>query len=238
MNNRLALPLICASALALAFAAGLGACTPGLQPTTMAPQVPVTETLEQAELKLEQVRSQRAATEARYANSEVTCYEKFFVNDCLDEAREYRRVTLAYLNAVEDEAKHFQRKASADTRDAAVAESIRAAEADEARLAANPAPLPVAPAPKVRKPSTRPSLQARQEAQAAKLATIAAEERAALPERAANAEAFAQKRIDSEKRQRKVEEKKAASAKKAEKAAEKAVKDAEAAKAKDVKLSK
>ncbi|UOD30474.1 hypothetical protein INH39_01610 [Massilia violaceinigra] len=233
MNNRFAFPMIRLAALALA--AGLAACTPGLQPTSMAPLVPATESLEQAALKLDQVRAQRAATEARYANSEVTCYEKFFVNDCLDEAREYRRVTLAYLNAVEDEAKYFQRKASADTRDAAVAESIRVAEADEARLAANPVPAPVAAPPKVKKPSTRPSLEARQAAQAAKLANIAAAEKAAVPERAANAAAFEQKRIDSEKRQRKVEEKKAASARKAEKAAQDA---AAAAQKKEAKISK
>lgn len=234
MNNRFAFPRIRA-ALLLALAAGLGACTPGLQPTSMAPPVPATESLEQASLKLEQVRSQRAAAEARYANSEVSCYDKFFVNDCLDEAREYRRVTLAYLNAVEDEAKHFQRKASADARDAAVAESIRVAEAEEARLAANPAPLPVPAPPKVKGASKKPTLEARQAAQAAKLARIAADEKAAVPERAANAAAFEQKRIDSEKRQRKVEEKKAASAKKAEKAA----KDAEAAaQPKDLKIAK
>lgn len=233
MNNRFAFPMIRLAALALA--AGLAACTPGLQPTSTAPVVPATESLEQAALKLDQVSAQRAATEARYANSEVTCYEKFFVNDCLDEAREYRRVTLAYLNAVEDEAKHFQRKASADARDAAVAESIRVAEAEEARLAANPTPAPVAAPPKVKGPSTKPSLEARQAAQAAKLANIAAAEKAAVPERAANAAAFEQKRIDSEKRQRKVEEKKAASAKKAEKAAQDA---AAAAQPKEAKISK
>lgn len=234
-NRRFAFPLIRAASLALVLGAGLAACTPGLQPTSVAPAVPATENLEQAALKLEQVRAQRAATEARYANTEVSCYEKFFVNDCLDEAREYRRVTLAYLNAVEDEAKHFQRKASADERDAAVAESIRVAEAEEARLAANPTPAPVEAPPKVKKPSTRPTLQARQEAQAAKLVKIAAEERAAVPERAANVAAFEQKRIDSEKRQRKVEEKKAASAKKAEQAAKDA---AAAAQPKHVKISK
>lgn len=233
MNNRFAfLPIRLA---ALALAAGLAACTPGLQPTSMAPPVPATESLEQAALKLEQVRTQRAAAEARYANSEATCYEKFFVNDCLDEASEYRRVTLAYLNAVEDEAKHFQRKASADARDAAVAESIRVAEAEEARLAANPTPAPVEAPPKVKGPSKKPTLEARQAAQAAKLARIAAEERAAVPQRAANAQAFEQKRIESEKRQRKVEEKKAASARKAEKAA----RDAEAAaQPKEVKMTK
>ncbi|MDQ1832531.1 hypothetical protein [Massilia scottii] len=233
MNN-FAFPLIRGAALAL-LAAGLGACSNSLLPTSMAPVVPATVSLEQAELKLEQVRTQRAATEARYANSEVTCYERFFVNDCLDEAREYRRVTLSYLNAVEDEAKHFQRKASADARDVAVAESVRAAEAEEARMAANPAPVRVEAPPKVKAPSKKPTLEARKAAQAAKLARIAQEEKAAVPERAANAEAFAQKRIDSEKRQRKVEEKKAASAKKAEKAAQDA---AAAAQPKEVKISK
>ncbi|MDM5181043.1 hypothetical protein PO883_28065 [Massilia sp. DJPM01] len=232
--KKLAHPLIRACALAL-LAAGLGACSNSLLPTSVVPVVPATVSVEQAELKLEQVRSQRAAAEARYANSEVTCYERFFVNDCLDEAREYRRVTLSYLNAVEDEAKHFQRKASADARDVAVAESVRAAEAEEARLAANPTPAAVAAPPKVKGPSTKPTLEARKAAQAAKLARIAQEEKAAGPERAANAEAFAQKRIDSEKRQRKVEEKKAASAKKAEKAAKDA---AAAAQPKEVKISK
>ena len=35
-----------------------------------------------------------AAIEARYAEREAVCYDKFFVNRCLDQANERRRVAL------------------------------------------------------------------------------------------------------------------------------------------------
>lgn len=135
--------------------AGLSACTVTLLPPNVAPTVPMTNSVEQAQRKLEETRIERAAVEGRFASEEAVCYQKFFVNDCLDKAKEQRRSALAYLRAVELEAEYFVRKSEADARDRELAASAKAFAEEEARLLAQP-PQPSKPekephAPKPRK---------------------------------------------------------------------------------------
>ena len=65
------------------------------------PQVPPTVTMAEADAKLKQVSSERAAAESAYAARELVCYDRFFVNNCLDKAKETRRITLMRLRAIE-----------------------------------------------------------------------------------------------------------------------------------------
>jgi colicin import membrane protein len=196
----------------LAAAIGLGACT--LLPPTVTPVVPASTSVPQANTKLDQVAAARAAIEATYASSEKVCYTKFFVNNCLDAAKERRRSALAYQAAIEDEAQYYKRKAAVDERDREVAVAIKEFEADEARAAAQPAPAPRAEH-KASPAAPKATLAARSAKREEKQARREAREQAEAPKRAAKAKAFEERKLEAEKRQRKVAEKLAQKAAKA-----------------------
>lgn len=195
--------------MAAAFA--LGGCTTVLLPPNVTPVVARTSSVADAQRKLDKVKAERAAVEADYAASEQVCYAKFFVNNCLDTAKEKRRSALALLRAIEVEAELFQRKAAVEQRDREVAQAIREFEAGEARLAAIPPPPPVAAEPKASAP--RPALAGRNAQRASKQTQRAAQAPQDAAERAANVAEFEKRKRESEQRQKKV------AAKKAEKAA-------------------
>lgn len=202
------------SGLLLAAVAGLAACTTVLLPPNITPVVAPSTSVADASARLEKVKTERAAIEAEYAASEQVCYTKFFVNSCLDEAKEKRRSALAYQRAVEVEAEHFRRKAVVDQRDRDVEVAVKEFEEGEARAAAMPPEAPKAAAE--RKPvAPRATLAERRANQDAKLARHAAEEKAAAPKRAARAREFEQRRLESAERQLKVAKKKAEKAEKA-----------------------
>ena len=191
-------------------AAALGACTTVLLPPNVQPVVASSTSGTQAKRRLEEVKAERTAAEAAFAQSEQVCYAKFFVNNCLDAAKEKRRSKLAVLRAVEVEAEYYLRKADVDQRDLEVAQAVEEFKAGEARMAAQPARAPrakpagVTPAPKAAA-KVRPSRAAQQEALV----------RADGPQRAASAKAFTDRKLKSEQRQRDVEQRKADKAAKA-----------------------
>lgn len=188
-----------------------------------APIVPPTHSVEQADAKLEEVAKGRAALEAQFGAREQVCNARFFVNNCLDKAKEQRRSGLAHWRAIEVEARHFKRAASVEKRDEALAESVQAAREDGAqRAAAPPKRLPqVDPAP-APLPTQAKSQAQRQVEYDAKTQARQARDAAEAGQRAANAAAFEARQRESEARQRRV------LAKQAEKQ-EKARKDAAAA---------
>jgi colicin import membrane protein len=209
MKNQLAFRLA-----ALSVMASLAACSTTLPPPDTSLPVAKSSSVEQATRKLAQVAVERAAIATAFAESEKICYAKFFVNNCLDDAKEKRRAALAYQNAVEDEAQYFRRKAEVDERDREVAKAIREFEADQARAAAVPPPPPR----EVTTPTVAPkaTLAGRKASQDARVARRAAQEQAAAPRRAAKARAFEQRRLDAEQRQRDVAARLAEKAAKAE----------------------
>jgi len=131
----------CALVLAL-----LGACASERQAPPPAPSSPTTS-VAQADERLAAVAAERAAIAANYAAREAVCYEKFFVNNCLDEAKERRRSADAVQRAIEIEAEHFKRKHKVEERDREMAEAEARYREEEARTAAEPPPPPRAPAP-------------------------------------------------------------------------------------------
>ena len=216
-----AIRFIRTGAVALACAA-LAACGTTLQPSGAMPVAPLSHSVEQANHSLEEASKERAAIEAAFAASEQVCAKRFFVNSCLEQAREKRRGGLAAVRAVEIEAEYFKRKASADERDRALAEAqsddaLRAAEragnAEKEAAAAAAARAAAPPAP----PSIKSGLTpAQRKAQYdAKMKREAELERADAPKHAAKAAAFERKKEESARRQRKVADKKAAKAAKA-----------------------
>lgn len=189
-----------------------------------APQVPATLSVEEADAKLKQVASERAAAEEAFSTREVECYNKFFVNNCLDEAKEKRRLILVRLRAIEAEANHFKRAESVRLRDIDLAHTQETARLDaEQRAAAMPKPVKVvAPEPAPPKPQGK-SVAEREAEHAAKLKKQAADEAAEAPRRAAREADFARKQAEAAQRQKRV------AARLAERQAEAAAKAAKAA---------
>ncbi|NML59524.1 hypothetical protein HHL21_00135 [Massilia sp. RP-1-19] len=186
------------AALALACAA-FSACSYVLLPPNVQHVAPPSKSLAEADRKLADATARRAAIEAEFAASEQVCYGKFFVNNCLDKAREKRREELAVVRSIEIEAELVQRRAKVDERDRALAETLKEDKAEAAQRAANPRPPredEAAPPPKPIAPRAN-----REATNAAKLKGIAEKEKAEAGKRAANVAAFEKKRQESERRQ-------------------------------------
>jgi hypothetical protein len=195
----------------------LAACA-GNRPAPREVPPPPVASVAQADQQLAEVARERAAIEARYAERERVCYDKFFVNRCLDEAKERRRSSLAAQRAIEVQAERFKRQAVVDERDRKLAEADRRYREEEARLAAQP-PQPTrevqeAPAPRA------PTVPGRVAARDARLKEAKAKEAAAAPQRARNVRDYERRKAESEERQREVARRKAERAAKAARKAE------------------
>lgn len=179
--------------------AALSACSYVLLPPNVQHVAPASKSLAEAERKLAGAIARRNAIEAEFAASEQVCYSKFFVNSCLEKAKEKRREALAVVRSIEVEAELYQRRDKADARDRALAETQKDFEADAAQRAANPRPE------RVEQPAPAPKPVAAQENRAAenaaKLKRIAEKEQAEAGQRARNAANFEKKRQESERRE-------------------------------------
>ncbi|KQY01705.1 hypothetical protein ASD28_09475 [Massilia sp. Root133] len=209
-------------ALAVALSATLlAACASQDVVPREVPPPPVTS-VAQADQQLAAVARERAAIEARFAERERVCYDKFFVNNCLDEAKERRRSALAAQRAIEVQAEHFKRRAVVEERDRNLAEAERRFKEQEARMAAEP-PKPAAeptPVPAQRK-AIAPERMAERDA---RLRAQKQQEAASAGKRAQNVRDYEARKAQSEERQRKVAQRKAEKAAKAAKEAEDAKK--------------
>ncbi|NVM77943.1 hypothetical protein FHW83_003766 [Duganella sp. SG902] len=176
------------------------------------------QTVEQADAALVKVARDRAAVNEEYAASERECSAKFFVNNCLDKAKEKRRVELAAIRAVEVDAQHFKRADSVAKRDAELAERARKDAEDAALRAAQP---PKAPHEEKAAPAAPAGHRVvdREAEHAAKVKRQEQKDAAEAAKRAANVAAFEKKKAESEHRQAEVARKKAENAAKAERAA-------------------
>jgi hypothetical protein len=180
----------------------LGACSNTELAQEEAPPTPSTSP-EQAEQRLAAVALERAAIEARFAEREVVCYDKFFVNRCLDEAREVRRAALVTQRAIEIEASRYLRRLKVEERDKAIAEADAAYAQEEAKLAAEPPPVKEPASTALPPPRTKAGeprvVRSQQRAQ-----ERAADAEKEAAERAANVAAYEERRRKSEERQKEV----------------------------------
>ena len=201
----------------------------GRPATIGAPRIPETHSIEQADARLAQVKKDREVVEAEFNASEALCYDKFFVNACIDKAKEQRRLRLAELRQVEVEANYFKRRNAVEVRDRELEERAQKDAAEAAYNAAHP--KPPKPNPEL-KPAPKPaavSVQQRQAEHDAREHARAAQEAADAPKRAAKSAEFERKKAESEKRQAEVKAKVAEKEEKKRRAAE--AQKAEAAKA-------
>lgn len=177
--------------------------------------VPAAQSVAEADAALARAATERAALESAYAAAETACYDKFFVNRCIDRAREARRAGLMRVRAVEVEMERYKRQVRVDERDRELAQAEAAFQAEQARLAAEPPPPRQAPdrEPPAVPTSTPAERKAEHEAE---LKRKAAAERAAAPERARKAQAAAERRRRAAERQAEVARKKAERAAKAQ----------------------
>ena len=181
---------------------------PGIAPTTSNAE---------AAAQLDSVARERAAIEARYADREAVCYTKFFVNRCLDEAKETRRGALVVQRAIEVQAARYQRQAIVDERDQQMAVADKHFQEQEARLAAEP-PKP-APVVKPEPPAKAPSVPGRVAQRDKRAQDMQRQDAADAGKRAQNVHDYEARKAQAEEGQRRVAQRKA----------EKAAKDAKAA---------
>jgi colicin import membrane protein len=189
----------------LLLAALLAACASA--PPPIEPQAPASTSVADADRKLAEAARTRTAAEAAFVASEQACYARFFVNNCLDAAREQRRATLARVKAIEVEAERYKREVAAAEHDRELAESERKFREEEARVAAEAAK----PAKTTSElpPSRAANTIDRAAAHAQRMKQLEARERAEAGKRAANFSAYEQRKKESEARQREIAEKKA-----------------------------
>ena len=189
-----------------ALAALLTACASQDVAPREVPPPPVTS-VAQADQQLAAVARERAAIEARFAERERVCYDKFFVNNCLDEAKERRRSALAAQRAIEVQAERFKRQAIVDERDRNLAEADRRFKEQEARLAAEPPKAAPEPAPLP--PPRKATVPGRVTQRDARLRAQQQKDAAEAGKRAQNVRDYEARKAESEERQRKVAERKA-----------------------------
>lgn len=220
MTPHFALRLLAASCCAFV----LAACSSGAGLQQKPVLIPA-NSVEDAEQRLAAVADGKAAIEARFVTRQAECYEKFFVNRCLDEAGEQRRTALAAQRDIEIDAARYLRRVKVEERDRELAAAQLEYAAEEARLAAEPV-QPRAPLDTALPPARPGTLQERVARQQQKSRQDAAKAQAEAEERAAKAKAFEERRSKAEQRQqdvaRRVAEREAKAARQAEREASKA----------------
>jgi hypothetical protein len=149
--------------------------------------VPASTSVQQADARLAETAALRAAAEARFLEREQVCYTQFFVNNCLDRAKDERHAALAGLRPIEIEASRFKRAHAVEQRDAALEASNAKTDAQPPVVRPAKAPAPPASMPKARAPRQPKSVAAPDDAQ-----------------RAANVAAYEKKRKAALQRQREI----------------------------------
>ena len=205
-----------AAGAVLVLLAGLAGCGSAPVVPKDPPIPPVTSTA-QADQQLAAVARERAAIEARFTERERVCYAKFFVNRCLDEARERHRTALAAQRAIEIQAERFKRQARVDERDRQMAIAEKRYQEEEARMAAEP-PRPT-PEVKPEPPARAPTAPARIAERNARLKAAEQQDAKDAGKRAQNVRDYEARKAESEERQRVVAKRKADKAAKAAKEA-------------------
>ncbi|MGS0740834.1 hypothetical protein ACVBEF_03210 [Glaciimonas sp. GG7] len=174
-----------------------------------------------ADAVLTDVSKARAEVELRNLNEQRICYKKFFVNHCLNAAKEQRRLALKQIRPLEVEANAFKRRATADDRDKALADQAIKEGIEAPKRAQDQQEKQSSTARNVKEAGEKAATveantklhageaEKRVSDNAAKLQRIEQTEAAKSSERAANRAAFIKKGQDAAERQREVAEKKA-----------------------------
>lgn len=182
---------------AAAMAAGLAVALAPLQrahaqtetPAATAPLAGAAGEGRDFEAERKAIRDSRAWTDYRFAVAERACYSKFFVTDCIDDAKEIQRAELAILRKRELEVGDAERAFRAETRDRE--QAIRRAEYEASQ-----------PTRTAEEKANREAFERKRQEQELR----DAQRQADAPQRAANAAAYDQKQADFEARKRQAQE--------------------------------
>ncbi|KAF1044598.1 MAG: hypothetical protein GAK35_01700 [Herbaspirillum frisingense] len=177
---------------------------------------------ETAQKALDEAAEDRQAVGLRYILDQRDCYKKFMVSNCLEAAKDRKRIAEKNIKQVENEANVYQRQATVDERDRSLAEQHAKDEEDAARRLQEQKQKEIDSARKVQESNAKnrevqqridqnkdvpADLRVREHD--AKIQQQQAEEAARAPERAANAAARQQRIKDAEAHRLDVERKKA-----------------------------
>lgn len=195
-----------AAALGALLSTLLAACAGNQVVPREVPPPPVTS-VAQADQQLAGVARERAVIEARFADREQVCYNKFFATNCLNEAKEQRRAALSVQRAIEIQAQRFKRTTVVEERDRQVAEAERRFAEQEAKMAAEP-PKP-APAVKPEPAARTSTVPARVAQQKARVKAEQQREEQDAGKRAGSVQAYEERKAEAERRQKAVAERKA-----------------------------
>lgn len=182
------------------------------------------KSVEAAQAALDEAKQDREVAGIRYTLDQRTCYAKFLVNSCLEEAKERKRVAEKNIKQVEVEANVYQRQANVDERDRSLADQRVKDQEESARRLQEQKDKEVASARKVQESNAKnrevqQRIDQNKDVPAdyrireheAKVRQQQAEDAAKAPERAANAAAREQRIKDAEEHRLDVERKKAES---------------------------
>lgn len=193
--------------VAIAAALFLTGCGTELLAIPAAAPVPSFTSVTEAEQALDQAKSDRTKLEAEFAQRERVCHERFFVNRCLDEAKERRRAGMGIVRAIEVEAERYKRETAANDHDRELARVEAQLAIEEASRAAEATPPRAPETDEPPKPSGKP-LSQRLAEKAAREAALAKKDAASAARRAKAVADREARRAASERRQKAVEEKK------------------------------
>lgn len=183
------------------------------------------KSVETANQALAAVADARAEVEVRDSELRRTCYDKFFVNSCLDAAKEQRRLAMKAIRPIDIAANAYLRRDRADERDRALAERDAKQPAGAEQKAQDQKEKTMNNAAKVKQgaekewavdANTRKHMGEADKRVAnhnARLRKAQQEESAKAQQRAANVAAFERKARESAERQREIAANKAAKAK-------------------------
>ncbi len=203
--NTLAFALLL-GAVALPALAQTPAYAPSPELAAPAPAGGAVTSVAQADARLAAAALRRSEIDTRFAEREQVCYEKFFVNNCLDRAKEERRVALTGIRDIEIDASYFKRFDAVAKRDQALADSNAAADAQQRTTRPGKVPSNATPPPKIGAAARR---SADQQAQAQRQQQ---RDGAAAARSAASTAAYDKKQRDAAERKRNVADKEAAKA--------------------------
>lgn len=88
-----------------------------------APEGGAVTSVAQADARLAAAELKRTMADTRFAEREQVCYTKFFVNNCLDRAKDEQREALVGVREIEIDANYFKRLDAVAKRDQALADS-------------------------------------------------------------------------------------------------------------------
>lgn len=79
--------------------------------TPAPPEIPIPQTLEQADAQRERAKQLRDEAERNYESEQKACYKKFLVSGCLDEAKQRYTQSIIHARELDIPAREFQREA-------------------------------------------------------------------------------------------------------------------------------